>query len=65
MREIQTNEIRGGYSYFFVSEEQIEEFQKLPLKERLRWLEEYQEFTYRALSKEEWETLQKFRRGEI
>jgi hypothetical protein len=64
MNEIQANEIRGGYSYF-VTEEQIEEFQKLPLKERLRWLEEYQEFTYRALSKEEWETLQKFRSGEI
>ena len=57
-------DIRGGYSYY-VTEEQIEEFQKLPLRERLRWLEEYQEFTYRALSKEEWETLQKFRRGEI
>lgn len=54
----------GGYSYH-VTDDQIENYRKLPPEERLRWLEEAQEFMYKALSKEKWEILQKFRRGEI
>lgn len=47
---------KGGFSYH-VTDEQIEEYQKLPPEERLRWLEEAQEFMYKALSKEKWEIL--------
>jgi len=54
----------GGFSYH-VTDEQIEEYSKLPPEERLRWLEEAQEFMFTALSKEKWELLQKFRRGDI
>jgi len=54
----------GGFSYH-VTDEQIEAYRKLPPEERLRWLEEAQEFIYKALSKEKWEILQKFRRGDI
>ena len=54
----------GGFSYH-VTDEQVEEYSKLPPEERLRWLEEAQEFIFKALSKEKWELLQKFRRGDI
>lgn len=55
---------QGGYSYY-LTDEQIEDFLKLPIRERLRWLEEAQELIYRTYTKEQWETLQQFRRGEI
>ena len=53
-----------GYSYH-VTLEQIEAYQKLPIKERLRWLEEAREFIASMLTREQWEIMQKFRRGEI
>ena len=34
-----------------LTDEQIEEYRKLQLEERLRWLEEAQEFMFKALSK--------------
>ena len=54
----------GGFSYY-VSDEQIERFKQLPIEERLRWLEEAQEFIWSTVSKETWNLLQKFRRGEL
>ncbi len=62
--KISEKNMSGGFS-FHVTDEQIAEYRKLPLEERLRWLEEAQEFIYKALSKEKWEIMQKFRRGEI
>lgn len=53
-----------GFSHH-ASEELIAFYRELPLIERLRWLEEHVEFMYKALTKEQWETLQKFRRGEL
>ena len=59
-----TENPKGGFSYH-VTDDQISFYSKLPYEERLRWLEEALEFMYNALSKEQWEILQKFRRGEI
>jgi len=53
-----------GYSYS-VTKEQIAAYQKLPIKERLRWLEEAQEFIAATLTKKQLELLQKFRLGDI
>ncbi|TAK67111.1 MAG: hypothetical protein EPO24_00880 [Bacteroidetes bacterium] len=55
---------KNGYSYY-VSDEQVREFQKLSVEERFRWLEEAQEFLFKTLPPEQWEIMQKFRRGEI
>ena len=60
----QKNKSQGGFSYY-VSDEQIREYQKVSISERLRWLEEAQEFMFHALSPETWEIMQKFRRGEL
>ncbi len=54
----------GGYSYH-ITDEQIERYKQIPIDQRLEWFEEWQEFIYNTLTPEEWETLQKFRRGEI
>ena len=48
-----------------VPDEQWEFYRRLPIEERLRWLEEAQEFMYKILPREKWELLQKFRRGEM
>ncbi|MBI3195846.1 MAG: hypothetical protein HYZ34_15465 [Ignavibacteriae bacterium] len=56
--------LRGTLSYS-VTDEQIAEYQKIPIPERLRWLEEAREFMYKTLTREKWEILQKFRRGEL
>lgn len=62
--ESKKNESRGGFSYH-VTEEQIRAYRKMPIDERLRWLEEALEFMVHALPPDKWEILQKFRRGEI
>ena len=59
-----SNNAKKGFSYY-VSREQIEAFRKLPVEERLRWLEEAREFMIRFMPPRNWEILQKFRRGEI
>ena len=48
-----------------VTDEQIRFFRSLPIEERLRWLEEAQEFMWKAMPKKNWEIMQKFRRGEL
>ncbi|MDP2208811.1 MAG: hypothetical protein Q8K98_08555 [Bacteroidota bacterium] len=55
---------KGGYSYH-ITDEQIERYKQIPIDQRLEWFEEWQEFIYNTLTPEQWETLQKFRRGEI
>ena len=45
----------GGYDYH-VTDEQIDFFGRLSVKERLRWLEEAQEFMFSILPPENWET---------
>ena len=55
---------RKGFSYS-VTKEQIEAYRKLPIEERLRWLEEAHEFLSKVLQKEQWETIEKFRRGDL
>ena len=55
---------KGGFHYH-VSQEQIDEYQKLSTKDKLEWLEEALKFSYESMSPETWETWQKFRRGEI
>ena len=59
-----TKNIRGGYSYS-VTDDQICDFLKLSVGERLRWIEESQEFFFKTLPPTQWEILQKFRRGEL
>lgn len=56
--------ILGGYSYH-ITDEQIERYTQIPIDQRLEWFEEWQEFIYNTLTPEQWETLQKFRSGEI
>lgn len=55
---------RGGFSYH-VRDEQIDEYQKIPIAERLEWLEELQEFIHNTLSEEKKKILHRFRHGEI
>lgn len=63
MNDKQKNKL-GGFSYH-VTDEQIERYKQIPIDQRLEWLEELQEFLFNTLTREQWETLQKFRRGEI
>lgn len=65
MAQLESNKSqRGGFSYY-VSDEQIARFKQLPISERLRWLEEAQEFIWNTVSKETWNRIQQFRRGEL
>lgn len=64
-KQINTSQqLRRGFSHH-ASDEHISAYREMPFVERLRWLEENLEFMYKALTKEQWETLQKFRRGEM
>lgn len=47
------------------SEEQIREYMKLPLENKLAWLESFSEFTYNMLRGKRLKVSDKFRRGEI
>ena len=55
---------RKGYSYT-LEDEKIKEFMKLSTEDKLRWLEDYNEFMEMALTPKEKELREKFRRGEI
>jgi hypothetical protein len=57
-------EKHGAYSYY-LTDEQLDAFLKLPVRERLRWLEEAQELIYRTYTKEQWKILQQYRREEL
>jgi len=53
----------GGYEYF-VTDEQIRQWETVPVLERLRWLEEVNDFLYRAQDAETRARWQAVRRGE-
>lgn len=53
-----------GFSHH-ASDEQIIEYQNIPIEQRLEWLEEILELLYTALPTENWEIMQKFRRGDL
>jgi hypothetical protein len=53
----------GGVRYH-VTDEQIREWEKVPVEERLRWLEEMNEFLYSVQDKETRACREEFRRGE-
>jgi len=55
---------RKGFSYH-VTDEQIEAYRKLPIEERLRWLEEAREFMAKVLPKEQLDRMEKFRQGTL
>ena len=57
------NEAPGGVRYH-VTDEQIREWEKVPVEERLRWLEEMNEFLYSVHDKETRACWEEFRRGE-
>lgn len=48
-----------------VTEEQIRRWLKVPVEQRLQWLEEANEFVRKALSPKTRAIMEKFRRGEI
>ena len=52
----------GGFSYY-VSDEQLSEFAKLSLSERLRWVEAAREFTWLAQTPQIRERHERLRRG--
>lgn len=54
----------GGYSYF-VSKEQIREWIRVPMEQKLQWLEEANDFVQKFQSPKTREIMEKFRRGEI
>ncbi|MEA3557850.1 MAG: hypothetical protein U9R75_01215 [Candidatus Thermoplasmatota archaeon] len=56
--------MKSGYSYS-IEDEKIREYMKLSTENKLRWLEEINEFTYLALSDREKEIREKLRKGEI
>lgn len=53
----------GGVRYY-VTDEQIREWEKVPVEERLRCLEEMNEFLYAVQDKETRACWEEFRRGE-
>jgi hypothetical protein len=57
------NEATRGVRYH-VTDEQIREWEKVPVEERLRWLEEMNEFLYSVHDKETRSIWEEFRRGE-
>lgn len=59
-----TERVKSGYSYS-IEDEKIREYMKLSTENKLRWLEEINEFTYLALSDREKEIREKLRKGEI
>ena len=54
----------GGFSYY-VTEEQIREYSKLDVAQKLAWLEAANDFTFKTLPKKNWAIWEKFRSGEI
>ena len=54
----------GGYEYD-VTDEQIRHWETVPVLERLRWLEEANEFLYKAQDAETRARWQAARRGEV
>jgi len=54
---------QGGFSYW-VSDEQLEAFQKLSLLERLQWVESARQFTLSAQTPETRQRMTRLRRGE-
>ena len=64
-KEINTSkQSHRGFSHH-ASDEHISAYREMPFTERLRWLEENLEFMYKALTKEQWETLQKIGRAHV
>lgn len=53
-----------GFSYT-VDAKKILEYMKLPVEEKLNWLEEINEFTFLFLGEKKREIREKLRRGEI
>lgn len=58
------NKKRGGYSYHYTAE-QILEFQKLSIDQRLKWVEEMNRFLHKFMSDQSKVVCEKFRLGEI
>ena len=55
---------KKGYSYT-IENEKILEYMKLSTEDKLKWLEEINEFTFMFLSEEQKALRNKFRAGEI
>lgn len=55
---------KKGFSYY-VDEKTIREYMKVPIKDKLKWLEEANNFTVKVLSKKNYKIWEKFRKGEI
>lgn len=56
--------MRKGFFYTF-EEEKILEYMKLSTEDKLKWLQEINEFTNMVLTDEEKELREKLRKGEI
>lgn len=63
MSEKREGEPPGGFTYW-VSDEQLRVFSSLTPGQRLRWLEELREWTWKAASEETRQSWARFRRGE-
>lgn len=57
------NNRHGGYSYS-CSEEQIREFKKLSLRQRLKWVDDINKFLFRFMPPQSRRIREEFRRGE-
>lgn len=55
---------QGGFSYW-VSDEQLQAFQKLSMIDRLRWVEAARQFTLAGQIPETRERMERLRRGEM
>lgn len=55
--------MRNGFSYT-IEKEKIIEYMKLSTEDKLKWLEEINQFTEMVLGKKEKEIRRKFREGE-
>ncbi|MCK4352497.1 hypothetical protein KAW65_03720 [candidate division WOR-3 bacterium] len=55
---------KGGYSHYH-SDEEIRKYMDWPAKTKLDWLEEINEFLYKAMPPENRKIMEKFRKGEI
>lgn len=60
---VHSKQSQGGFSYW-VSDEQLQAFQKLSMIDRLRWVDAARQFTLAGQTPETRQRMERLRRGE-
>ena len=54
-----------GRTHYYCSDEKLKEYMNISAEDILNWLEEINEFLYKAMPRKNREIWQKFRKGEL